>query len=66
VHVVVLPREKSADFKEPEMNFSQMLEKPPGREDAEMILKRLGKVVRCERSEIVVRWADLSYTPASQ
>ena len=64
-YVLVLPREKWADFKDPEMGFSQMLQKAFGRHDAETILEKFGKAVKRERSEIVLRRADLSYTPAS-
>lgn len=65
-YVFVGPGEKWADFEEPEVDFFTMLEKAFGRDEAELVLDKLGKAIHCERSEIVVLRSDLSYIPAGE
>ena len=65
-YALVLPRENWAAFKPQEKPFAQMLEDAYGRQEANSLLERLGKVVRSQRSQIHQSRPDLSYIPAGQ
>ena len=56
-------RQSWADFGPSETSFPQMLEGEYGRAEAESILDTLNRATHCQRSEIWVYRADLSYEP---
>jgi hypothetical protein len=65
-YALVLPRENWAAFKPLEKPFAAMLEEAYGRQEAQGLLKRFGKVVRKQTSHISKNRPDLSYIPSGQ
>lgn len=63
---VVVPHDKWADFKEPEVSFDAMLEKALGRQEASMLMKQLDKAIHCESSELLEYQPALSYEAPSE
>ncbi len=63
---LVVPRNKFADFEEPQVSFMAMLEKAFGRAEAETIGQRFDELLRGVHTEIISYRADLSYTPAKK
>ncbi len=61
--VLSIPRNKWADFEEPEKSFDKMLEEAYGKQDAGDIIAALGRIVESEETSIVKFRADLSYIP---
>lgn len=61
--VLSIPRNKWADFEEPEKSFDMMLEEAYGKQDAREIIAALERVIQSEETEIVKFRADLSYIP---
>ena len=59
-----LPRNKWADFEEPEKSFDKVLEEAYGKQEAGEIIAGLGRVVESEETQIVKFRPDLSYIPA--
>ncbi len=62
-YALVLPRENWAAFKPQEKPFAAMLEEAYGRQEAQGLLERFGKVVRKQTSYISQNRPDLSYIP---
>lgn len=62
--VLSIPRNKWADFEEPEKSLDKILEEVYGKQEASEIFAGLGRVVESEETEIVKFRADLSYIPA--
>ena len=58
-----IPRNKWADFEEPEKSFDKILEEVYGKQEASEIIAGLGRVVESEETEIIKFRADLSYIP---
>lgn len=65
-YVLVLPRKSWADFKPASKPFDEMLQEAFGKQEAKMLLDRLVKTLRAERSEILRFREDLSYIPAGK
>lgn len=65
-YALVLPRKNWAAFKPEEKPFPAMLEEAFGRQEAQGLLERFGKVVRKEISYISKNRPDLSYFAASR
>ncbi len=63
---LVLPRNKFADFEQPQVSFMAMLEKAFGRAEAETIDQRFDELLRGVRTEIIGYFDDLSYIPAKK
>ncbi len=61
--VLVLRRNKWADFNPPEKSFNKMLEEAYGQEEARSITGMIEDSIASVRSEIVRYRADLSYVP---
>lgn len=64
-YVLVLPRDKWADFAPLETPFAQMLEEAYGRAEADSILDAWGEVIEGSVNEIIANRPDLSYVPGS-
>ena len=62
-YVLVLPRESWAAFKGPDKPFDAMLEEAYGRQEAEALIHKLGKVVKYTENSIIQNRPDLSYIP---
>ncbi len=61
--VLSIPRNKWADFEEPEKSFDKILEEAYGKQEASEIIAGLGRVIESEETEIIKFRADLSYIP---
>ncbi len=57
------PRNKWAEFEEPEKPFDKMLEEAYGKQGAGEIIAGLRRVIESEETEVVKFRADLSYIP---
>jgi len=62
-YVLVLPRDSWAAFQGPDKPFSAMLEEAYGRQEAEALIHKLGKVVKYTENFTIQNRPDLSYIP---
>lgn len=65
-YLLALPRENWAAFAQPEKPFPAMLEEAYGRQEAQSLLKKWGKILKGTESRTSRHRDDLSYIPSSE